>query len=841
VRGTTSRVIVAFRNMGNTIGDVARSVIRAVNRFVDRNRDDLNALGRAARAVFNRVKDVVNTVLVPAFRAAVGPIKNAVGGIIQALRGLVRIVSGILTGDWRRVWRGAKDVVVGAGRLVVGTIRGLGGAIGAAMVGLAKLGIRAFKRGFESLPGAVKDAIISGVKKGISAATGGVSDIIGDIGDLVGDGIGKKIGDGVGKKAAGSVGGAAIPKGGGGGLMGANPALGGFVSIAHKMGLRVSSGKRAAGGLTNAGNVSYHGSGEAVDIADGTPGPSPAKLRFARYMKAKFGRRLAELIYTPMGSAIKDGRSVAPYAQADHMDHVHVALDLGRPGAGIGDGIGKRAFMGDGPGKMGPLRMIADAAGKSGISPAILYGVWGAESNFSMGPGPTSPAGAQGPFQFMPATAKSMGVNPANFRSAVYGAARYLGQYKSRGVDRMLLAYNAGPAGSMNPESARYIPKVKAIAGRWASVAPKGAGGGGGSGGGGGGGEDEDPKPRLTPEQRVEKRRQQTLRTREKMGLMPGGFGGGLGNLGVLVSPDSPAGLELGLAQADEMLARAEGTDDLEDDRRALKKRLTFLRGRLKKINRSLKRTKGGQGMKAETVGRLLAEAAQLRRDIRETMAALRALGVTSADQAAEADAIQASLTPDLQDDLRVAQTDLARREADYAKAKRSGNKARIIETGQALSTARQNVQSAQEAITAAGAGSALEGLNERLELVDLQERAGDLTPEQANAQRIHLRTQALAGYFGPLTDRERLQVRGDLRENTQALQDLNQAFTDYTNALKTLTDEVALSNRISQSVQSTDSFQLKKVLADIFSGQIGGYGLVARSFTPGNGVEHAY
>jgi hypothetical protein len=49
----------------------------------------------------------------------------------------------------------------------------------------------------------------------------------------------------------------------------------------------------------------------------------------------------------------------------------------------------------------------------------------------------------------MPSTAKSLGVDPHDFKSAAFGAAKYLSQFKSRGVSGMLSAYNAGPAGGI--------------------------------------------------------------------------------------------------------------------------------------------------------------------------------------------------------------------------------------------------------------------------------------------------------------------------------------------------------------------------------------------------------
>ncbi len=91
-------------------------------------------------------------------------------------------------------------------------------------------------------------------------------------------------------------------------------------------------------------------------------------------------------------------------------------------------------------------QIIGEAARKYGVDPKILWGLYGTETSFGKNTSRSS-AGAVGPFQFEPATAKGMGVNPYDFKSAAFGAARYLSQYKSRGVGGMLSAYNAGPAG----------------------------------------------------------------------------------------------------------------------------------------------------------------------------------------------------------------------------------------------------------------------------------------------------------------------------------------------------------------------------------------------------------
>ena len=130
-------------------------------------------------------------------------------------------------------------------------------------------------------------------------------------------------------------------------------------------------------------------------------------------------------------------------------------------------------------------KIVRDAAKKYGISASLLWGVYGQETRFGALKNNSS-AGAQGPFQFMPGTARAMGVNPRSFKSSAYGAAKYLSQYKSRGTAGMLAAYNAGPAGNPNnPETRAYIPGVRRYAKTY--VRPGGKSGGGGRRGGAGG------------------------------------------------------------------------------------------------------------------------------------------------------------------------------------------------------------------------------------------------------------------------------------------------------------------------------------------------------------------
>jgi cell wall-associated NlpC family hydrolase len=96
---------------------------------------------------------------------------------------------------------------------------------------------------------------------------------------------------------------------------------------------------------------------------------------------------------------------------------------------------------------MPDYRGVARAAAiKYGLDPNIFERQIGQESGFN--PHAKSGAGALGIAQFMPATARGMGINPNDPVAALYGAARMdAGNLKKYGsYERMLSAYNSGRA-----------------------------------------------------------------------------------------------------------------------------------------------------------------------------------------------------------------------------------------------------------------------------------------------------------------------------------------------------------------------------------------------------------
>jgi soluble lytic murein transglycosylase-like protein len=111
--------------------------------------------------------------------------------------------------------------------------------------------------------------------------------------------------------------------------------------------------------------------------------------------------------------------------------------------------------------------LFSRAGARYGIDPALLAAVAAKESSFNASA--VSPAGAQGLMQFMPATAKGLGVNPLDPTSAIDGAARYLSSLTKQfgSTELALAAYNAGP-GTVSryggippfPETQNYVRAV---------------------------------------------------------------------------------------------------------------------------------------------------------------------------------------------------------------------------------------------------------------------------------------------------------------------------------------------------------------------------------------------
>ncbi|MBK5230905.1 MAG: transglycosylase SLT domain-containing protein, partial [Thermoleophilia bacterium] len=111
---------------------------------------------------------------------------------------------------------------------------------------------------------------------------------------------------------------------------------------------------------------------------------------------------------------------------------------------------------------------IGDAAQRWNVQPELLAAQLQAESGFD--PNAVSPAGAQGIAQFMPGTARSVGLtDPFDPRQAIDAQAKLVGELIRRfgSITLALAAYNAGPGaieryGGMPPyaETQAYVARI---------------------------------------------------------------------------------------------------------------------------------------------------------------------------------------------------------------------------------------------------------------------------------------------------------------------------------------------------------------------------------------------
>lgn len=102
---------------------------------------------------------------------------------------------------------------------------------------------------------------------------------------------------------------------------------------------------------------------------------------------------------------------------------------------------------------------VAELSARYDLSPVLIEALVWQESRWNAAA--VSPKGARGLAQLMPATARELGVDPADPNANLEGGARYLRAQLDRfdgDLEKALAAYNAGPG---RVERANGIPRIR--------------------------------------------------------------------------------------------------------------------------------------------------------------------------------------------------------------------------------------------------------------------------------------------------------------------------------------------------------------------------------------------
>lgn len=179
-----------------------------------------------------------------------------------------------------------------------------------------------------------------------------------------------------------------------------------------------------------------------------------------------------------------------------------------------------------------------------------------------------------------------------------------------------------------------------------------------------------------------------------------------------------------------------------------------------------------------------------------------------------------------------------AKKEAEALHGTIQDAEAQVDEAQYALNTTLPAEVAASHTELQSGDLSAYQAANGK---IDLEERAGVLTPEQAKAAREANANKALSGGYGELSSEGILQVKGDLKEFAEATKEATNALEAHTNALKE--SEKALNDFLhaSERLATVENGALLKSLADLVSGRIGGVEYHGRTITAGAGTAARY
>lgn len=129
--------------------------------------------------------------LVPVITVAMKTVLTVISGAIDIITGIFKVFTGVLRGDWSKVWEGIKQILRGAVTILVGILKGL---VGLGRAALSNLGatLAAVFRGAVSLGISALSAIVGKVRSALGKVKGAVTGALSGAGSWLMD-AGRKI------------------------------------------------------------------------------------------------------------------------------------------------------------------------------------------------------------------------------------------------------------------------------------------------------------------------------------------------------------------------------------------------------------------------------------------------------------------------------------------------------------------------------------------------------------------------------------------------------------------------------------------------------------------------
>lgn len=136
------------QKMASTFSIVFTSVFNIVSKIVNKLKPVFNGIGIVIKAVMAVVKTEITTafrIAANVIESAAGSIKQVISGITKVFNGILDFISGVFTGNWKKVWEGVKNIFGGCFEALAGLckvpINAVIGLINSAIEGINSISV----------------------------------------------------------------------------------------------------------------------------------------------------------------------------------------------------------------------------------------------------------------------------------------------------------------------------------------------------------------------------------------------------------------------------------------------------------------------------------------------------------------------------------------------------------------------------------------------------------------------------------------------------------------------------------------------------------------------------